>query len=144
MSANKLISRESLNTLNNHLFELFMDTSFKKINAMVEELKAGIHDESMASILEDLELALKCKTEAIKSKIDLIIQFYQEEIFNKDHDSLNDLKKVIYKLMKDSTPGSEENKYFYKMYQDIKEGNMDITEASNLLIEAMQKILENK
>jgi hypothetical protein len=71
----------------------------------------------------------------VLSKLDNLLQYYDDNILCTWKDSITDIKKVIYNDMKRYTPGTEENKKRYQLYQDLKNGIIDKDKATKKFLE---------
>lgn len=146
MPTNKLIPREHLKSMEFSLMEYSLFFSLNNIKRGINEIisKHAAGNESLQKDLEALLSDVSKQEKEYSNNFELIIKHFNKFIYNPDQDTINEYKVFIYNMLKNTEVGTEQNKYLYEMYQNLKKGEMTIDDIRDSILDFSSVILKEE
>lgn len=125
MTAKKrLVDRKTLDEFDSLLMDIIVSYQEQRFKAKLASLADRCQDDGIKDELT--ELALMYQDQYIRDSLLNLKRFFSDHIHNTDADTINSFKQFLYAALKSTKPGSEANKYYYDLYQDVKSGDFTI------------------
>lgn len=134
----RLVDRKYLDEFDSLLMDIIGDYREQKIKSKLLSLAERCQDEGIKDELT--ELSLMYQDQNIRDRLLQLKRYFSTYIHNIEVDYINTFKRFLYTALKSTEPGSDTNKYYYELYQQVKAGEFTIDDIYNFFSNIPDKL----